>query len=73
MKLATLRIDGTTAAVRVDDTTATVIDGYPDLSALLATADWESLAQNASGGPSASTAPTTRPWCRAPARSSASG
>jgi acylpyruvate hydrolase len=49
MKLATVRIDGTTAAVRVDDTTATVVDGYPDLSALLATVGWESLAQNASG------------------------
>ena len=49
MKLATVRIDATTAAVRVDDTTATIIDGYPDLSAQLATADWESLAQNASG------------------------
>jgi len=49
MKLATVRIDATTAAVRVDDTTATIIDGYPDLSALLATANWESLAQNASG------------------------
>ena len=49
MKLATLRIDGTTAAVRVDDTSATVIDGYPDLSALLAAHDWESLAQHASG------------------------
>jgi len=49
MKLATVRIDATTAAVRVDDITATVIDGYPDLSALLATANWESLAQNASG------------------------
>jgi acylpyruvate hydrolase len=50
MKLATVRIDGTTAAVRVDDeSTATVIDGYPDLSALLAAADWESLALNASG------------------------
>ena len=49
MKLATLRIDGTTAAVRVDDTSATLIDGYPDLSALLAAPDWESLAQNASG------------------------
>jgi acylpyruvate hydrolase len=53
MKLATVRIDGTTAAVRVDDendtVNATVINGYPDLSALLATAGWESLAQNASG------------------------
>jgi acylpyruvate hydrolase len=49
MKLATLRIDGTTAAVRVDDTSATVIDGYPDLSALLGAPDWESLARHASG------------------------
>lgn len=50
MKLATLRLDGTTAAVRVDsDTTATVIDGYLDLSALLADADWSSIAQNADG------------------------
>jgi len=53
MKLATVRIDGTTAAVRVDDendtVNATVINGYPDLSALLATTHWESLAQNASG------------------------
>jgi acylpyruvate hydrolase len=50
MKLATLRLDGTTAAVRVDDDTATIIDGYPDLSALLADTDWKSIAQNASGG-----------------------
>jgi acylpyruvate hydrolase len=50
MKLSTLRLDGATAAVRVDDdTTATVIDGYPDVSALLADADWKAVAQNASG------------------------
>jgi acylpyruvate hydrolase len=49
MKLATLRLEGTTAAVRVDDDTATVIDGYADLSALLAHTDWKSVAQNASG------------------------
>jgi acylpyruvate hydrolase len=49
MKLATLRLDGTTAAVRVDGTTATEIDGYPDLSALLAAGDWKSLAEQASG------------------------
>ncbi|MFW0787957.1 fumarylacetoacetate hydrolase family protein [Gordonia sp. CPCC 206044] len=49
MKLATLRIDGTTAAVRVDDTTATVIDGYTDLGALLAADDWKSVAANATG------------------------
>src|SRR5213083_2011116 len=50
MKLSTLRLGGATAAVRVDnDTTATVIDGYPDVSALLAAPDWKTLAQNASG------------------------
>ena len=49
MKLATLRLEDTTAAVRVDDDTATVIDGYPDLSALLAHTDWKSIAHHASG------------------------
>ena len=50
MKLATLRRNGATVAVRVDsDTTATIIDGYPDLSALLADPDWKTVAQNASG------------------------
>ena len=49
MKLATLRLDGTTAAVRVDGTSATVITDYPDLSALLAADDWKLLAQHASG------------------------
>lgn len=50
MKLATLRRTGATVAVRVDsDTAATIIDGYPDLSALLADPDWETVAQSASG------------------------
>ncbi|WP_009474566.1 fumarylacetoacetate hydrolase family protein [Rhodococcus sp. JVH1] len=50
MKLATLRRNGATVAVRVDsDTTGTIIDGYPDLSALLTDPDWASLAQDASG------------------------
>ncbi|MFD7004723.1 fumarylacetoacetate hydrolase family protein [Rhodococcus jostii] len=50
MKLATLRRAGATVAVRVDsDTTATIIDGYPDLSALLTDPDWATVAQNASG------------------------
>jgi acylpyruvate hydrolase len=50
MKLATLRRAGSTVAVRVDsDTTATIINGYPDLSALLADPDWKTLAENASG------------------------
>ncbi|NGP04600.1 fumarylacetoacetate hydrolase family protein [Rhodococcus sp. 14C212] len=50
MRLATLRLDGTTAAVRVDsDTTATVIDGYADLSALLSDPDWKTVAEQAAG------------------------
>jgi acylpyruvate hydrolase len=49
MKLATLRLDGATAAVRVDGDTAIVIDGYPDLSALLAEENWESIAEDAAG------------------------
>ncbi len=49
MRLATLRIDGSTAAVRVDDDTATVIDGYRDLSALLDAEDWSAIADQASG------------------------
>ncbi|MFD5329765.1 fumarylacetoacetate hydrolase family protein [Streptomyces sp. NPDC127092] len=50
MKLATLRRGGATVAVRVDsDTTGTIIDGYPDLSALLTDPDWRSIADNASG------------------------
>jgi acylpyruvate hydrolase len=50
MKLATIRLEGATAAVRVDnDTHATTIDGYPNLSTLLADPNWKSLAQNASG------------------------
>ena len=50
LKLATLRRDGATVAVRVDsDTTATVIDGYTDLSALLADPNWRAVAANAAG------------------------
>lgn len=51
MKLATLRLDGsTTAAVLVEDTTATIIDGFADLSDLLAEPNWKALAEAASGG-----------------------
>ncbi len=50
MKLATLRLGDGTAAVRVDTPShATVIDGFGDLSELLAADDWESLAHNATG------------------------
>ena len=50
MRLATLRLDGGTAAVRVDsDTFATVVDGYEDLSALLNDPDWKTVAEQAAG------------------------
>lgn len=50
MRLATLRLGGGTAAVRVDsDTSATVIDGYADLSALLDDPNWQSIAANVAG------------------------
>lgn len=50
MKLATLRRNGATVAARVDaDATATIIDGYPDLSALLTDPNWKTVAANASG------------------------
>jgi len=50
MRLATLRLEGETAAVRVDsDTSATVIDGYADLSELLNDADWRAVAERAAG------------------------
>lgn len=52
MRLATLRHNGTTVAVRVDDgTTATVIDGYDSLSSLLANPEWNHIAEAASGEP----------------------
>lgn len=49
MKLATLRLDGHTVAARIDDDTATVIDHYGDLSALLADPNWAVVAQEATG------------------------
>ncbi|KXO88476.1 2-hydroxyhepta-2,4-diene-1,7-dioate isomerase [Tsukamurella pulmonis] len=49
MRLATLRLDRGTAAVRVDTDTATVINGFADLSDLLADPEWEALARAASG------------------------
>jgi acylpyruvate hydrolase len=51
VRLATLRLNSGTAAVRVDDeSTATVIDGFMDLSDLLCDPDWESIAGDAAGG-----------------------
>ncbi|MFE9328592.1 fumarylacetoacetate hydrolase family protein [Nocardia sp. NPDC052278] len=49
MKLATLRLNGTTAAVRMEDRTATVIGGYTDLSMLLSVPEWKSVAAAAVG------------------------
>lgn len=51
MKLATLRLAGATAAVRVnaDNRTATIITGHPDLSDLLAQPDWQTIAAQADG------------------------
>lgn len=49
MKLATLRLDGTTAPALVSDATATVIEGYSDLSELLTAPNWKTLAEQASG------------------------
>jgi acylpyruvate hydrolase len=49
VKLATIRLDGRTGAVRVDDDRAVVIDGVPDLGALLSQPDWRERAEAASG------------------------
>lgn len=49
MKLATIRTTDGTAAVRVDGDTGTVIDGVPDVGALLARPDWRTLAEQADG------------------------
>jgi len=50
MRLATLRIDDHTVAVRADDQTrATVIDGFADVSELLADPGWRTVAAAADG------------------------
>lgn len=48
MKLATLRVDGGTRAVRLDGDTLVDL-GYPDVGALLAQDDWATIAANATG------------------------
>ncbi|MFI5718649.1 fumarylacetoacetate hydrolase family protein [Nocardia sp. NPDC051750] len=48
MKLATLRVDGGTRAVRLDGDTLVDL-GCPDLGALFAQDDWATIAANASG------------------------
>lgn len=49
MKLATLRNSTSTVAVRVDDSTATEIDGFADVGALLNAPDWRNIAESADG------------------------
>jgi acylpyruvate hydrolase len=49
MKLATLRLQGRTAAVRVDELNAVEIDGVTDVGALLQDAQWKARAEAASG------------------------
>lgn len=49
MKLATLRRDGATTAVRVDDTGVVEIAGFADVGALLAEPEWRAIAAAAVG------------------------
>ncbi|MDH6532587.1 acylpyruvate hydrolase [Aurantimicrobium minutum] len=49
MKLATLRLDGRTVAVRVDDLAAVEIEGVSDVGALLQDANWKRTAEAAAG------------------------
>ena len=50
MRLATIRQEGSTAAVRIDGAQATVIDGAADVGELLADPGWRARAEGA-GGP----------------------
>lgn len=49
MRLATLRRDGDTVAVRLDADGAVEIAGFADVGALLADADWRAIAERAAG------------------------
>lgn len=49
MRLATLRRDGGTVAVRIDDAGAVEIPGYADVGALLADPEWAVVAARAAG------------------------
>lgn len=52
MRLITLRRGGTTRAARLEtDTTATIIDGFADVGALLADPGWRAIAEGATGEP----------------------
>ncbi len=49
MKLATVRLAGRTAAVRIDEDRAVEIEGAPDVGTLLSSADWRDRAARAAG------------------------
>jgi acylpyruvate hydrolase len=49
VKLATLRRDGDTVAIRLDDDGAVEIAGFADVGALLADPDWRAIASAAAG------------------------
>lgn len=49
MKLATLRVPGGTATVRVDGDTVTTVPGFADIGALLTQPNWREIAQAAAG------------------------
>ncbi|MCW2135240.1 fumarylacetoacetate hydrolase family protein [Arthrobacter sp. VKM Ac-2550] len=49
MRLATLRLDGTTRAARLDGDTYTEIPGFADVGELLAHPDWRTIAAEADG------------------------
>jgi acylpyruvate hydrolase len=49
MKLATLRRDGDTVAIRLDDDGAVEIAGFADVGALLADPEWRAIASAAAG------------------------
>jgi len=49
VRLATLRRDGATVAVRLDADGAVEIPGFADVGALLADADWRAIAERAAG------------------------
>lgn len=51
MKLATLRLDGSTTAARDSGDAWVPIEGYADLGALLREENWRSIAENADGAP----------------------
>lgn len=62
MKLATLRLDGRTAAVRVDQDAAIEIDGYANVGDLLRDSGWKGKAEAASGASHALNSIAKKQW-----------